>query len=233
MTGRPPSELFPDPLKPKVVATVHHPDDIALLSSNFSPELADIAEFRLDCLGEPKLPLEQSPVPIIITARHPDEGGTGSCSETERLQLLMDHYKSAAAVDLELASKDAIRELAPALREENKTLILSWHDFKQTPPSSLLNDKIKEAESLHADVVKIAATPESLGDLERLLDLLKANSRIPISVMGMGPFGPVSRLLLAQNGSCLNYGYLSQPNAPGQWPAHLLKTALQALGPAS
>lgn len=44
--------------------------------------------------------------------------------------------------------------------------------------------------------------------------------------MGMGRFGKISRLLLAQSGSILNYGYLDRPNASGQWEATLLKKRL-------
>jgi 3-dehydroquinate dehydratase-1 len=47
--------------------------------------------------------------------------------------------------------------------------------------------------------------------------------------MGMGRFGKVSRLLLAQAGSVLNYGYLDRPNASGQWEATILKQRLKEL----
>ena len=47
--------------------------------------------------------------------------------------------------------------------------------------------------------------------------------------MGMGPWGRVSRLVLAKCGSLLNYGYIGTSNAPGQWPAHELKHLLNQL----
>jgi 3-dehydroquinate dehydratase-1 len=47
--------------------------------------------------------------------------------------------------------------------------------------------------------------------------------------MGMGALGKVSRLLFARAGSVLNYGYLDQPNASGQWEATLLKERLKEL----
>ena len=55
---------------------------------------------------------------------------------------------------------------------------------------------------------------------------------MPLSVMGMGRFGKISRLLLAQAGSVLNYGYLDRPNASGQWEARLLKSRLAELAEA-
>ena len=47
--------------------------------------------------------------------------------------------------------------------------------------------------------------------------------------MGMGRFGKVSRLLFAQAGAVLNYGYLDKPNASGQWEATLLKKRIAEL----
>jgi 3-dehydroquinate dehydratase-1 len=47
--------------------------------------------------------------------------------------------------------------------------------------------------------------------------------------MGMGPLGRLSRLVLAQAGSCLNYGYLRAANAPGQWSAKELSDLLAKL----
>ena len=47
--------------------------------------------------------------------------------------------------------------------------------------------------------------------------------------MGMGEFGRVSRLALAKAGSVLNYGYLDEPNAPGQWEARELRQLLTAI----
>jgi 3-dehydroquinate dehydratase-1 len=46
----------------------------------------------------------------------------------------------------------------------------------------------------------------------------------------MGPLAVVSRLLCAQCGSVLNYGYLGdEPTAPGQWDAGSLKRAMARL----
>jgi 3-dehydroquinate dehydratase-1 len=63
-----------------------------------------------------------------------------------------------------------------------------------------------------------------------LLDLFSI-SRLPLAVMGMGPLGMSSRVLLANCGSVLNYGWLHTPNVPGQWAAiELAKILRQCLG---
>jgi 3-dehydroquinate dehydratase-1 len=82
---------------------------------------------------------------------------------------------------------------------------------------------------MRADIVKVAARVETPAELARLMTLFDLAQGAPLSVMGMGPLGKVSRLLCARLGSCLNYGYLDQPQVPGQWEATRLKERLQEL----
>jgi len=79
-------------------------------------------------------------------------------------------------------------------------------------------------------VFKAAAKLHSPADLAALAAFQQADHGLPKALMGMGPLAPVSRLLCAQYGSVLNYGYLGQtPTAPGQWSAARLKDAIAAL----
>ena len=74
--------------------------------------------------------------------------------------------------------------------------------------------------------MKVAARTNSLKDLATLIGLLEKQGNPQLSVMGMGPYGKISRLLFARAGSVLNYGYLEQPQVPGQWEATVLKQRL-------
>ena len=67
-----------------------------------------------------------------------------------------------------------------------------------------------------------------LFDLAELVSYHRSEGRL-ISAMGMGPLGKLSRLVLAKAGSCLNYGYLKTPNAPGQWSAEDLTRLISDL----
>jgi 3-dehydroquinate dehydratase I len=78
-------------------------------------------------------------------------------------------------------------------------------------------------------VVKIAARADTCGDLNRLLALFSCIAPCPLSIMAMGPFGKVSRLLFAQAGSILNYAYLGTANASGQWSASDFRARLAEL----
>jgi 3-dehydroquinate dehydratase-1 len=78
----------------------------------------------------------------------------------------------------------------------------------------------------------VAATARTPQELERLFAFFNRQQRRRpgvLSVMGMGEFGQLSRLLFGTCGSVLNYGYLDQAQVPGQWPAELLKRRLAEL----
>ncbi len=66
--------------------------------------------------------------------------------------------------------------------------------------------------------------------LAQLLGIFGKKQPLPLSVMGMGRFGKISRLLLAQAGSVLNYGYLDRPNASGQWEARPAQITPRRIG---
>ncbi len=210
------------------VATVHCPEDLAFLESVAVQEHADLLEFRLDSL--PRNPsrlsgaLSGAPLPAIVTARHPLEGGEGGLSFGERRALLEGALPQAAAIDIELRSlTEGAADLAAAAKASGKLLILSAHDFVGTPSIGLLRDTIEAAANAGADIAKIATRITAPADLLTLLQLACDPAPLPLSIMGMGPLGRISRLLLAQCGSLLNYGYLAKENAPGQLSARRLK----------
>ena len=98
----------------------------------------------------------------------------------------------------------------------------SFHDFEAMPPDSVFGKSIAAAMEHGLDAAKLAVRMERIADIFVLAAMVEA-SPIPMSAMGMGPVGKLSRLVLARAGSVLNYGYLQTPNAPGQWPASELK----------
>jgi 3-dehydroquinate dehydratase-1 len=77
--------------------------------------------------------------------------------------------------------------------------------------------------------VKIATYLNTQDDLIRLMKLAASTHRLRLSVMGMGPLGRVSRLVLAKAGSLLYYGFIVTSKAPGQWPVARLKELLTEL----
>lgn len=220
------------PSSPKTVGSVADP---ALLDHPFSDVESDIVEFRLDSLLS-ELPnvknvlvkLKNNPVQTLITARCASEGGQSQLDSTQRSQLIMGLAPMANFVDIELANLTEMQEAAKYAQEMGCLLIASHHDFKKTPASDQLQDVITRAIDSGAEIAKLAVYHESVADIFRCAELIQNNSSIAISLMGMGPLAPSSRLLYAQLGSVLNYGYLGdKPTAPGQWHASQLNQAIQ------
>lgn len=233
----------------KAHATLHLPagnlvaGDTPLVVGTFSslpsPDKAivsDVAEFRLDKMHDASQWLERAGaieaagVPVIATVRLRAEGGDWAGSDRDRLPIYEQAIKNISAVDVELKSELAlpISELA---QKANKTLILSFHDFTQTPALPDLEKIIFEAEN-RASIVKIATMINSSADRAILEKLLAQDWEIPLCVIGMGALGKDTRVSFATKGSCLTYGYLDQSAAPGQWAAAELVAELCKIMPA-
>lgn len=169
-------------------------------------------------------------VPLIITVRHPEEGGAAELTAGERIELYTEFLPHAAFIDFELRSLKAMRPLAKTARLAGVKLIISHHCFDQTPPLAELRARCWSARVLVPEIFKLATLTSTAADFATLLTFLTtAKTDAELSVMGMGAFGKVSRLALARAGSVLNYGYLGEAQVPGQWPALLLKQRLAEL----
>lgn len=186
-----------------------------------TPEPPDLFELRLDALAPMADAVEQAigelPARVIITARHPVEGGIASVTAANRRALLHRFLRYAAYVDIELRSARWSADLLSAARKAKVRTILSFHDLQAMPETAVLRRKLDAAKRLRADVFKLAVCIERRADLWRLLEFFDAGTRsIPIAAMGIGRLGRESRVELARRGSALNYVYLTRAQIAGQ-----------------
>lgn len=196
----------------------------------------DLAELRLDLVMADPDPLETQPwrhlqdVPLLFTARRSEEGGALPLSAAQRMALLESSLDDASLIDIEVASIAEMQALLETLGSRQIPWIASFHDFEKLPETRILEEAAKRALDAGAAAFKCAAFLHGPADLARLADFQLADHGLPAATMGMGPLAPVSRLLCAQCGSVLNYGYLGKtPTAPGQWDAASLKQAIDRL----
>ena len=167
--------------------------------------------------------------PVLVTVRHESEGGLRPMSPEERLRIARALLPLAAALDWEIAQLPAAQELVAEAHAAGVPIIASAHDFEKTPALETLLEKEQAARALGADVAKFAFRLHSAEDMMTGVELLRRASGTT-TAMGMGPLGAVSRLLYAQHGACLVYGYLGDtPTAPGQWSAALCRQSLDRL----
>jgi 3-dehydroquinate dehydratase-1 len=123
-----------------------------------------------------------------------------------------------------------VGEVISQARAAGVGVILSYHDFRSTPGAGKLRELARRAQDAGADIFKVAAVTNEAREVARLIEFLAdEKGRLALAVMGMGRYGKISRLVLAEAGSCLNYGYLGKPNASGQWAAALLKARMAEL----
>ena len=193
----------------------------------------DYLELRLDLIGltpsEAAALAGQLPLPLLITARHPEEGGQGHLTTAQRLELLEAVLPHATLVDIELRSAPEMLSFMRKAQAQKVGVIGSYHDFDTTPTVETMLGAAEFAYQCRVDVVKLATKLNGPEDLTRLMQVLNQEKRLSLSIMGMGELGRISRLTLAKCGSVLNYGYLGESNAPGQWPARRLKELLGEL----
>ena len=172
--------------------------------------LPDLFELRLDRLAGIVSHVERTApklrAPLIITARHPDEGGFGKLSPRDRFDLLARFLTYADYLDVELRSVRALQKLLAIAQKKNVRRIISFHNFKSTPAARILTAKAQAAKLHHADIFKVATRTDTPMELGRLFDFMtNGRVQVPLAVMGIGKLGVISRVLLARTGSALIY----------------------------
>ena len=216
-----------------VVATAHTGKGLRQ-AGWLRPGDVGFVEVRLDTLAADaprlKAALESIRVPVLLTARHPAEGGGTRLSLSERRSHFQAFLLKASAVDVELRSVASMSAILESARRRKIKRVISFHDFRGTPGLARLHKIVQSSARAGADIVKVATHLRSANDLAVLL-MLQSAAKVPLATMGMGPLGKVSRLVLAAAGSRLNYGYLDKPQVRGQWPALELVERLEEVLP--
>ena len=192
----------------------------------------DLFELRLDALApvidEIESVLRSLKTPLIITARHPREGGVNNLNAARRATLLERFADRAAYIDIELRALGELASVARQARRRRIGLIISVHDFANTPSVVQLRAKASAAASAGADIFKIATRTDTRQQLERLLQFFddphacravagRRRVDLPISAMGIGRLGREARIELAARGSVLNYVHLGRAQIAGQF----------------
>jgi 3-dehydroquinate dehydratase-1 len=190
----------------------------------------DLFELRLDRLAGIAEQVENLVLklhtPLIITARHPLEGGARKLQLRHRRDLLARFLNHADYIDLELRSAPALRSLLKLAKKKNVRRIISFHNFKSTPSVRIFAAKAYQAKSQGADIFKVATRTDTPMELARLLEFVRSNRLdLALAVMGIGKLGTISRILLARAGSVLTYGSVgAMSDIEGQLSLEQLRT---------
>lgn len=181
----------------------------------------DLFELRLDAFASSAPDLRtivrQLRKPLIITARHPREGGFNELQTARRRELLLAFLSLATLVDIELRSADEMREVLERARESGVRRIISVHNLVATPSAVALDNFARAAQEHGADILKLATRVVADDDADRLRDFFERTERNQsVSITPIGRGARRLRLEFARAGSALNYTHLGQAIAEGQ-----------------
>lgn len=166
-------------------------------------------------------------VPLILTIRNAkEEGGKSHISDPTKLKIFESVAPLVDAIDIELNSPIISKVISLAKKNKN-LIIVSSHNFKDTPRNTGLEKVFKNAFKKGADIVKIATKANSLDDVNRLMQFTVRHKKHNVITMSLGSVGSISRLTFPSAGSLLTYSYVGQPSAPGQIPLDVLQEHLR------
>ncbi|MDP4626340.1 MAG: type I 3-dehydroquinate dehydratase [Akkermansiaceae bacterium] len=213
-------------------------DTLAAATPESLAKECDIAEIRLDLLHREfftsgaALWQHLLPFPLLFTARCHSEGSPFDLDLETRIRMLTTALPDASLIDIEAMSASAMGELVREIISKDIPWVASYHDFLRLPSRMKLDTHAEIAREAGATAFKAAARMQTPADITELASFQMSDVGIPLATMGMGDLAPVSRLLCAQVGSVLNYGYIGEKEtAPGQWSASRLRECIRSLKP--
>jgi 3-dehydroquinate dehydratase I len=212
-----------------------HPRVVGVIASradfNFAVRMReppDLFELRLDrvvdVVDQLEKKLSRLRAPLIITARHPMEGGANQLSPLQRYNLLARFLSRTRYIDVELRSAPVFRSLLRLARKEGVRRIISVHHLKGTPPPGQLRTQACAAKRYGADIFKLATRTDTPAQLTRLIAFVAAKEvDVSVSAMGIGRLGAASRVLLACCGPAFVYVSLGRSDLEGQMSLEQLR----------
>ncbi len=197
---------------------------------------ADLIEVRLDSLTRYDRIANItscSMTPLIATIKSLKLHGKYSGTETERQKILVDAAKNGFKyVDVDLGIPNQA-ELVNSLHTAGAKVIVSFHDFAQTPTMEQLSAILDEEIALGADVCKIITTARTMKDnLTTLNFVSEASKKAKIICFAMGELGKQSRLASPVFGAFFTFACLDEKRktAKGQLTIEEINSAYAALG---
>nr|GMD68336.1 bifunctional 3-dehydroquinate dehydratase/shikimate dehydrogenase, chloroplastic-like isoform X2 [Ipomoea batatas] len=185
---------------------------------------ADLVEVRLDSLKsfnprhDISTMIEHCSLPTLFTYRPTWEGGQYDGDEKSRLDALhLAMELGADYIDIELKVVHEFNSLLHGNKPAKCKIIVSSHNYHNTPSVEELSDLVARIQESGADIVKIATYALDITDVARIFKIT-LHSQLPIISMAMGEKGLISRILSPKFGSYLAFGTLEtgRESAPGQ-----------------
>ena len=189
---------------------------------------SDYAEIRFDFLSPNLVPdtlqlIKKDFRKCVATLRPISEGGKFSGDEKNRVAIikLISEY-NPFLLDVEFNTLIKNKNLKNYLKNAETDILVSWHNFRQTPNISTLKKKLLQMKKF-SNNIKIVTMAKSIYDASTILSLYN-NNDVKLIAFSMGNYGRISRLLCLLLGSPYTYTSLGKPIAAGQFNVDEIKS---------
>lgn len=171
---------------------------------------------------------------LLVTYRTESQGGFGPLNFDKYAELLSEIVKNDGVdmIDIEFdktRNREDIQLLINEANNKGVEVVLSYHDFKQTPAIEELKHLYFKMHQLSPSYIKVAVMPHDKMDVLKLLEAVSETAdTVSEKVIGisMSKLGIVSRTAQGIFGGTVSYGCLDTPKAPGQIHVETLKKQL-------
>ena len=175
--------------------------------------------------------IRQAPLPVICTVRSVTQGGRFFGTREEQLNLLLQAMEGGSSyLDWEFKPGEALPTELQELREQ---VIVSYHNFHETPAEVDLDTLFGEMAATGAGIVKIVTRAQRKEDNLEVLRLIGKGRRQGLAVVAfcLGSLGTISRVACPLVGGAFTYAAL-EPGAeaaPGQLSVETVQQILALL----
>src|SRR4051812_10140128 len=143
---------------PLVVGTIYSPGSLRR-ALKLRAGAVDVLELRVDHFADAPDELlraaQDLPAPLIVTVRHPREGGAGELKPTRREELYWKFLELAAYVDVEVRSLRAFEVILSTAQTRGVRTIVSDHHFRGTPSLRALRGRwLRAPWTVQPDILK-------------------------------------------------------------------------------
>ncbi|MDR0724601.1 MAG: type I 3-dehydroquinate dehydratase [Prevotellaceae bacterium] len=157
----------------------------------------------------------------------------GFYDRNERLDRLIEAVRAGAAfVDVETeADEDFRKAVAKQAKLNNCKLIVSYHNFEETPSLLEMCDIVDICKKQDADLVKLVTTAKNKSDASRVLSLYDKYPDTSLVAFAMGAAGLITRVACLFLGAPYTYAAVSddKPLANGQISVEKIQNVMNNL----
>lgn len=178
-------------------------------------------------------------VPLIFTIRTASEGGQLGIGNTAYYYInqIVAETGMVDIIDIEAfdspghVEEAMLRDFVVFAKKRGCKILMSNHDFEQTPDMEELLTRFFVMQELDADIVKVAVMPQNEADVMNLLEvstmMRDLYGKVPFVAISMGELGMTTRICGGEFGSAITFAAGKDLSAPGQLDAGLLNGLLQ------